>query len=1015
MTSFIARFQQFSDIMPALRFAIEIALRASLILAIGGLVTTAMHRSSAAARHLVWSLSLAAALALIPLTILLPRMDMRVLPEATQQPAPVVVADSKPITTPETEVERLQRLANTIPFQTMNTQPNDDAQARLAEPVPAIAESGTRWIAGVIVAWMAGFAVVMSPLVCGVVRTRRIARRCTPMTGTEWNKLVADVSGRIGLTRRVTLLKGQEGEMPMTWGYLKHSVLIPAEADTWSPERRRVVLLHELSHVRRRDCLTQAIARLACAFHWFNPLVWLAARGLRVESEQACDDLVLSVGERPSVYAGHLLDIARSLRSSEGVSAAAVAMARPSRFEGRLRAILDATRNRRVPSRWLGAVSLVTILGISATLAAVRLESRASEDNVATGTVLDPDGKPIEGVTVAMLRTGKGWGRFNAPQPVEMLGKSFSDTEGRFRLEVKKPATDSEAEYLVVAFAPKYGLSGRQTIVPTGAIEEPIRLVPENPVDVKIVDLEGAPVPKAKVKLGGAYSSAGLAGFSKAIIETLEANGVTVMNWTTDAAGKFTIRGIGADYSVSLHSEAPGFGQQWLQLDLTAETKDATLSMGRAHILEGRVTLGKGGPPAVGAVIESQSMSQEYGTGMTLGRSTATTDADGRYRIEVAPGNSLRVVAMPPGIEAGPYLIRGRLVVPGTAVSHRVDFALPKGVLVRGRIVELGTGEPVAGAVVFHWAHKKNNPYYAKDDDANWFNHDEQRVVTAKDGRFAIAVMPGPGYLLANAPTSDYIQKEIPLMELYGETVWPNRRNYPEEFLKLSPKPADGPIDVDLTFQRGSTLQGEVRTADGQLAKDVVLLSRWYVPPSQMTLDQEPALPISGGRFELKGCDPAGSAQILLLDAVNQQGAVIEHKGNKLADGLKATLQPCGSATVRFVDAKKKPITDRAPGHIELVLTPGISQSELFAGPAKRNESPVVADSIFAANLDQQRYRDLKPDADGRMTFPTLIPGASYRVEVFNQPVKTQIEFTVKPGESKDLGELVITNIENAF
>ena len=76
--------------------------------------------------------------------------------------------------------------------------------------------------------------------------------------------------------------------------------------------------------------------------------------------------------------------------------------------------------------------------------------------------------------------------------------------------------------------------------------------------------------------------------------------------------------------------------------------------------------------------------------------------------------------------------------------------------------------------------------------------------------------------------------------------------------------------------------------------------------------------------------------------------------------------------------------------------------------------SPLMADAIYVANLDRDRYRDLKTDTNGRMTFPTLIPGATYRIIVFNQPVKTEIEFTVKPGEAKDLGDLKIRNLEHA-
>ena len=100
-------------------------------------------------------------------------------------------------------------------------------------------------------------------------------------------------------------------------------MLLPESANEWTMERRRSVLLHEMAHVKRRDCLVQFLGQLTCAAHWCNPAVWFAARELRRESERACDDLVLHAGTRPSDYAHDLLDMARALTTTPAPTLAA--------------------------------------------------------------------------------------------------------------------------------------------------------------------------------------------------------------------------------------------------------------------------------------------------------------------------------------------------------------------------------------------------------------------------------------------------------------------------------------------------------------------------------------------------------------------------------------------------------------------------------------------------------------------------------------------------------------------
>jgi hypothetical protein len=169
----------------------------------------------------------------------------------------------------------------------------------------------------------------------------------------------------------VRLLQSPEEVVPMVWGPLCPVLVLPASAEGWGPERAWLVLLHELAHVKRADCLLQLLSYLACALYWWNPLVWLAARRLRSERERACDDVVLAAGPRATDYASHLIALARDLRPPGLAAVAAVPMARHAGLARRVRDLLDSGRNRGGVGRRGALVSGLALLALLAPLARV--------------------------------------------------------------------------------------------------------------------------------------------------------------------------------------------------------------------------------------------------------------------------------------------------------------------------------------------------------------------------------------------------------------------------------------------------------------------------------------------------------------------------------------------------------------------------------------------------------------------------------------------------------------------
>lgn len=356
-------------------------VKSTVILLLAALVTLCLRRAPASLRHLVWTLACGGVLVLPIASALLPdwrvagwpRMDVPVAFDLNQisSPAPATAVVDRDASVPAAASTRTTVSADPVA-------PVAPAPAAVIEHSSTTAAGPVRWqitlnwTALIVPVWLGGVAIVLMLLAIGLARIAWLERSNQPVTDEAWLRLIGDLSLELGLTRSVRLLQSDGPAMPMTWGVRRPAILIPVDADDWTPERRRDVLLHELAHVKRHDYLTQLLARVACALYWFQPLVWLAATRLREERERACDDHVLRAGATPSVYATHLLDIARGLRAARATSLASVAMARPAQLATRLLDVLDARRSRDTLSArsavpvWLAAIAVVVPLAAAA-------------------------------------------------------------------------------------------------------------------------------------------------------------------------------------------------------------------------------------------------------------------------------------------------------------------------------------------------------------------------------------------------------------------------------------------------------------------------------------------------------------------------------------------------------------------------------------------------------------------------------------------------------------------------
>jgi beta-lactamase regulating signal transducer with metallopeptidase domain len=341
-------------------FTIMLFVRGALVLALALLACRLLRRAAASLRYVVLASALAAVLVLPVLTALVPAWHTAALPAfATATPS---AAETPALPIAETAVPA-------------------PAPAQVVPPPAERAPLPWGAIAGAV--WAAGVALLLARAAVGALRARRIAARGTP--SPEVAPYVAEawraVGGRGAAPRVVT---SAEIEAPIVVGAVAPVVVVPRASASWDAERWRVVLLHELAHVQRRDGLANLVAQIACSVHWPDPFAWLAARRLREERELAADDAVLRGGARASSYAEHLVAIAAS---ASYAPAAALAMAHPSRFEARVVALLDGARSHRAigARRTIAVAALVA--GVAGAVACVSPDGTPSARAEEVGAV----------------------------------------------------------------------------------------------------------------------------------------------------------------------------------------------------------------------------------------------------------------------------------------------------------------------------------------------------------------------------------------------------------------------------------------------------------------------------------------------------------------------------------------------------------------------------------------------------------------------------------------------------
>jgi len=177
------------------------------------------------------------------------------------------------------------------------------------------------------------------------------------------------------------------------------------------------------------------------------------------------------------------------------------------------------------------------------------------------------------------------------------------------------------------------------------------------------------------------------------------------------------------------------------------------------------------------------------------------------------------------------------------------------------------------------------------------------KYVTDADGWFRLPVWPGPGYLIVEAPTLDYVHQEFSWGEkYYGKPGL--MRAYYDGVAPLNLKPSTKPEPLKLELERGVTLIQKVVRPDGQPASGKAY-ARSYLPFKTHINSDLAALLIENERFELPGFHPKKSMPLFFID--------LEHHCGKMVSSLESDDAPIRLESVGQLHFNLK-MTKGSPG-----------------------------------------------------------------------------------------------------
>ena len=585
-------------------------------------------------------------------------------------------------------------------------------QKSASEPAavqPKIIVTPVTWQGVVFLVWLAvviamGLLLLQRAVfVCGLVAQAKEA-------DSLMNDTLKFCCGQMGLKGRVGLKISANATSPTVCGLFRPVILVPESLGTsLGVGHLRMVLLHELAHIKRGDLWANLVQTILQIIYFYNPLLWLANAVIRRIREQAVDEMVqVAMGDNANLYPQTLLDVAKLAFRRPALSLRLIGVVESkSALKGRIKRMLD----RPIPkSAKLGILGLAVILIIGAVLLpmakAAKLERvQGNEKNTNNdskleigGIVKDKDGQPITEAMVDVL-----WDIQRA-MPMFDDEQTVSDKEGKWKCKIPVDVREVNLRVEHKGFV-------KQTI---------------SNINVLFLDGDFTTVMKKGFELRGQVNDGGGIPVADALL--MPPGSVSLISAYTGVVVTPSMAKTNSDGSFVLSSLSPGqnkivvasreFAAKLITVNVEVENKPLTVTLDKGKAIAGRI-VDSNGSPVEGATLRCDRWKLPRGSTpeakelvcmidyeeYNLLRLETTSDKNGNFIMESCPNNGLLEIL----IKKEGFLITAPDV--NVTESKPYVFTLYNLPVIEGTVLDNQTGKPIQEFEItegFKWHDSEN-------------------------------------------------------------------------------------------------------------------------------------------------------------------------------------------------------------------------------------------------------------------------------------------------------------------